>query len=114
MPLALADRCGYAYQMYFRIKKSPSGEVLQLLESYRNKEGKPRNRVVVSLGNARIRKDDWKEISQKVEAILYNITLLIDFELSREAKSWVDAIVKRVGREGRWTRSLTGKAHLIE
>ena len=40
--------------MFFRLKHSKSGQVLQLLESYRNSEGKPRQRVVVSLGDAGI------------------------------------------------------------
>ena len=38
--------------MFFRLKHSKSGQVLQLLESYRNQEGQPRQRVVVSLGDA--------------------------------------------------------------
>ncbi|MFO7820531.1 MAG: hypothetical protein R6V56_00505 [Lentisphaeria bacterium] len=36
--------------MFFRIKTTRSGEALQLVESYRNREGKPRQRIVVSLG----------------------------------------------------------------
>ncbi|MFO7821478.1 MAG: hypothetical protein R6V56_05435 [Lentisphaeria bacterium] len=36
--------------MFFRIKATRSGEALQLGESYRNREGKPRQRIVVSLG----------------------------------------------------------------
>ena len=40
--------------MFFRPKQSPSGQVLQLLEPYRNAQGKPRQRVVASLGNAAI------------------------------------------------------------
>ncbi|MFO7821148.1 MAG: hypothetical protein R6V56_03695 [Lentisphaeria bacterium] len=35
---------------FFRIKTTRSGEALQLVESYRNREGKPRQRIVVSLG----------------------------------------------------------------
>jgi len=33
--------------MFLRLKQSPSGRVLQLLESYRNPEGRPRHRVVI-------------------------------------------------------------------
>ena len=42
--------------MFFRTKRTPSGSVLQLLEAYRNGEGLPRQRVVVSLGNANLPK----------------------------------------------------------
>ena len=38
--------------MFFRLKQSPSGRVLQLLESYRNPQGQPRQRVVISLDDA--------------------------------------------------------------
>ena len=38
--------------MFFRLKQSPSGQCLQLLEAYRNARGEPRHRVVVSLGDA--------------------------------------------------------------
>ena len=40
--------------MFFRYKQSPSGQCLQLLEAYRNAQGQPRHRVVVSLGNLRV------------------------------------------------------------
>ncbi|MFH0939934.1 MAG: hypothetical protein V1899_11750 [Planctomycetota bacterium] len=34
-------RAIFLLTMYFRLKTSPSGQVLQLLESYRNSEGLP-------------------------------------------------------------------------
>ena len=38
--------------MYVRISKSGGHEYVQLVESYRNQNGKPRVRVVASLGRA--------------------------------------------------------------
>jgi len=40
--------------MFLRVKAAGSGQCLQLLESFRNPQGKPRHRVVVSLGDAAI------------------------------------------------------------
>jgi transposase len=86
--------------MYFHLKKSPSSKVLQLLESYRTHEGKSRHRVVVSLGNAKIPEKDLKWIAKYVELRLYNREELL--EPSPEQQVWIDIIVKRIEREGRW------------
>lgn len=53
--------------MFFRCKKPPSGQCLQLLESYRNSQGAPRQRVVVSLGDASIAQADQPLIARLVE-----------------------------------------------
>ena len=39
---------------FFRIKTTRTGQALQLVESYRNQEGKPRQRIVVSLANLEV------------------------------------------------------------
>ena len=81
-------------------KKSKSGEVLQLLESYRNKEGKSTHKVVVSLGNAQILEKSWKNIAKVVESILYGYSEL--FDPQPDEQRWIDSIVKRVEREAKW------------
>ncbi|MFW6303139.1 MAG: hypothetical protein ACOC2L_00840, partial [Candidatus Sumerlaeota bacterium] len=53
--------------MFFRKKTTPSGHVLQLIESYRDGEGRPRNRVVASLGGADIPKEHWKVLAGAVQ-----------------------------------------------
>lgn len=67
--------------MFFRLKRSPSGQVLQLIESYRNNQGKPRQRVVVSLGDAAISRPDWKPIAKAVEKHLYGIVELLPLSI---------------------------------
>jgi len=42
--------------MFLRLKKTDSGQVLKLLESYRDPDGVPRHRTIVSLGNPAISK----------------------------------------------------------
>ncbi len=88
--------------MYFRRKKSPTGEVLQLIESYRNAEGKARNQVVVSLGDANIPREEWPLIAKAVESSLSGYQDLIAVEATVEAQRWIDWITKRVQRQGRW------------
>ena len=92
--------------MYFRRKKSPSGEVLQLLESYRNAEGNPRSQIVVSLGNAKIPEDCWGVIATSISSALYGYQQLIQDDIPMKARPWIDSIVKRVQREGRWSPAL--------
>jgi DDE family transposase len=88
--------------MFFRLKQSPSGRVLQLLESYRNPEGQPRHRVVISLGDAALAQADWKTVAAAVSAELYGQKPLLPPELSATAQRWIDSITRRVMREGRW------------
>jgi transposase len=88
--------------MFFRVKQSPSGRVLQLLESYRNPQGQPRQRVVISLGDAALAPADWKSVAATVAAELCGEKPLLAPELSENGKRWADSITRRVMREGRW------------
>jgi hypothetical protein len=90
--------------MFFRRKNSPSGRVLQLLESYRNPQGQPRHRVVVSLGDAPLAQAEWRPVAAAVSAQLYGQALLppLAAPLSAQAQGWVDSITRRVVREARW------------
>jgi transposase len=88
--------------MFFRRKNSPSGRVLQLLESYRNPQGQPRHRVVISLGDAPLAQAEWKAVAAAVAGQLYGQPPLVPAELSVPAQRWVDSITRRVLREARW------------
>ena len=89
--------------MYFRYKKSASGKTLQLLESYRNEQGLVRNRVVVSLGNANIPENERKSIALAIEEHYYsNTKFLIEIEKSTSERHWIDNIIRKIDREGRW------------
>ena len=52
--------------MYFRTKTIKGTALLQLVESYRNSEGSPRQRVVASLGDANIPLDERAAIASAV------------------------------------------------
>ena len=88
--------------VFFRRKKSASGQCLQLLESYRNAEGEPRHRVVVSLGDVALPPEHWSAIADAVSQQLYGQTELLPPALPVGQRHHVDALVKRVDREGRW------------
>ena len=88
--------------MFFRQKKSPSGQCLQLLESYRNGQGQPRQHVVVSLGSLTIAQADRALIARLVEQRLRGQTQLQCLSDNAGALSLADSISKRVEREGRW------------
>lgn len=87
--------------MYFRIKIMKSGQVLQLIESYRNPEGLPRQRVVVSLGDARLPEMLWKDVARGVEADLYGQPMLFVDE-RKDVQTWVRCITGQIERQGRW------------
>ena len=88
--------------VFFRRKQSASGRCLQLLESYRNAQGEPRQRVVVSLGDASLPAAHWSVIATAVSNQLYGQRALLPPILPASERRQVDAIVKRVDREGRW------------
>lgn len=80
--------------MFFARKTSPSGQTLQLLESYRNAEGKSRHRVVVSLGHVDMPDALWRVVSDAVELRLVGQESL--FGLEPAAAEWVDWVVQRI------------------
>jgi transposase len=86
--------------MFFREKISRGSRVLQLVESYRNEEGNPRQRVVVSLGDAAVPAEEFKPIARAVELRLRREDSLFPMELSCEAAAWVVRIT-RVAEEAR-------------
>lgn len=88
--------------MFFRIKTTRSGQVLKLIESYRDDTMRPRHRNVASLGNAPMARADWKPIAKAVEDRLYGRTTLVARCLSSNQEQWVDRIVRQVASEGRW------------
>lgn len=91
--------------MFFRLKKTKSGQVLKLIESYRDVEGVPRHRTVVSLGDAAVDQERYKSIAKAVEARLYAHEYLpLGLELDEACQGWVDRIVRKVEQNGCWTK----------
>jgi len=88
--------------MFFRIKTTKSGQVLKLIESYRDDTLRPRHRNVASLGDAPLAHADWKPIAKAVEDRLYGHAALLARDLSDSQALWVDRIVRQVASEGKW------------
>ena len=90
--------------MYFRSKTTKTGKALQLVESCRDREGNPRQQLVVSLGDLDVPKQYWGELARRVEDALYGSAqqYLISPDVPSQMSTWVDHVVKRVEREGRW------------
>jgi transposase len=89
--------------MFFRLKETKSGQVLKLIESYRDEASVPRHRTVVSLGDAPIERSSWKPIAKTVEDRLYGRDDLITRDLSEDEQQWTDRLVRQVESEGRWS-----------
>ena len=90
--------------MFIRKAKNKYGEVTKLVESYRNSEGRPRQRLVASLGCLKIPRQSWRDVGKAVEERLYetNQPLLLPPDRPPEVREWIDYIVGRIEREGRW------------
>lgn len=84
--------------MYFRNKTIKDSNLVQLVESYRNAEGLPRQRVIASLGDACIPENEKKQIARAVEDHLTGQSELFDSTLSAAATEWVTRILQVAGR----------------
>ena len=84
--------------MYFRTKTIKNTPLVQLVESYRNAEGLPRQRVVVSLGDAQVPAAEQKTIARAVEARLRGEPELFEEGLSEDGAAWVTRIVQLAER----------------
>ena len=84
--------------MYFRTKFVKGTPLVQLVYSYRNNEGLPRQRVLVSLGDTKIPEGEKHRIARAVEQYLEGTQDLLDSDLSQEATVWVARIVHLLGR----------------
>ena len=88
--------------MFFRLKPTRSGQVLKLVESYRDDTARPRHRAVASLGDAPLAPADWKPVAKSVEDRLYGRENIFSRNLSEVQLQWADRIVRQVSSEGRW------------
>ncbi len=85
--------------MFFRTKSIKGTPLLQLVESFRNPEGLPRQRILASLGDARLPEAEKTLIARALEDHLSGkLPLLTESPLSDEAASWVARILPLLGR----------------
>lgn len=84
--------------MYFRLKKTKSTPVLQLVESYRDHENRPRQKILLSLGNPNLPKEIWKEVAEEIENRLKGVSTFLT--PSKQVQDWVDCIFKELSKKG--------------
>jgi transposase len=92
----------YDARMYFFVKKTASGQTLQLLEAYRPKgSGSPRHRVVVSLGDMPVPEGWYKPLAGLLTRRLRGELGVADADLPPEALRLADGIILRIERRNR-------------
>ena len=86
--------------MFFRLKKNAAGPTLQLVESYRDDERRPRQRIVASLGDADIAPKDWTLLAKMIERRLRGEAEdLLDRDFPEALQNWADRIVHLVDQD---------------
>ena len=85
--------------MFIREKKTKTTPVLQLVENRRQKNGKVKQEIIVSLGSIPIPDEHRREIASEVSNRMmgYQRMLPLDYEVGR----WVDHILKKIEIEGK-------------
>ena len=85
--------------MFFRTKIIKGTPLVQLVQSFRNAEGQPRQRVIASLGDVKLPVGEKRQIAQAVERRLQgNRDWFDEVSLSPNAAAWVVRIVQIAGR----------------
>lgn len=95
-------------RVFFRRKPTPSGLSWQLVESFRNEEGQPRQRIVVCLGDASLPGEQERKLIAKI--LERKLRHPRDFfsgspemgSLSEATLGWADRIYRRIVRDGRY------------
>ncbi len=100
--------------MYFRLKKTKTTPVLQLVESFRNSEGLPRQRILLSLGDLGLPKSFWHPVAQELDNRLKGTPSLFN---DPDVNGWVDRIFDELTRQDKINniskmRSETGE-HIV-
>lgn len=83
--------------MFFRMTKTRTTPVLQLIRSFRNSEGRPCQKVVLSLGDPNLPKNLWKPVAKELEGRLKGAKSL--FTCSDEVEEWVEWILPQLERK---------------
>jgi len=101
--------------VYFRTKKIKGTPLVQLVESYRNSEGSPRQRVVASLGDAELPEAEKALIAGAVTRRLRGAEAgagedWFEPDLSTDAAAWVTRIVALAGRSKSARQAVGGEA----
>jgi transposase len=93
--------------VFFRTKQIKGTPLLQLVESYRNTEGNPRQRVIVSLGNSALPAGDPRRLAKAIEDQICGQQELLDDSLSTEAAAWVAKVASLAKHSKGATRSVS-------
>ena len=83
--------------MFFRMTKTRTTPVLQLIRSFRDSEGRPCQKVVLSLGDPNLPKNLWKPVAKELGDRLKGIKSL--FTCSDEVEEWVEWILPQLERK---------------
>jgi transposase len=82
--------------MYFRNTHTKSGKVIQLVESFRDSEGRPRQRIIISLGDAPFPKALWKIVAGEIQNRLRGANTFI--QVTDEEERWIEKVLKAIER----------------
>ena len=96
--------------MFFRKKSTPKGFSWQLVRSYRDQAGRPRQRVLASLGSVILPPKELKTMAKAIERALCDRASLFSDEidpihLSSEAAYWADRVYRQIVRDDRFAYS---------
>ena len=96
--------------MFFRVKNTPTSKVLKLLESYRDCEGKPKHRTIVSLGTPTLEKEQLKRVAYLIDKHFYSseADFIFEMELTDAERTFADETIRKIETEKRWIPTTRG------
>ena len=84
--------------MYFRWKHTKTGKSIQLVSSHRDRENRPRQTVLLSLGNAFLPESQWGMLAEEIHNRLHGVLSL--FDTPEDIAIWADRIVHMLQQKG--------------
>jgi hypothetical protein len=96
-----------SWAMFFRYKFTNSGKAIQLIESLRDPQGRPRQKIVLSLGDAAFPKAIWSQVAKEVSNRLRGNHVLADRE--EVVEGWINRVLRGIER-----RTLQTKTHFVQ
>ncbi len=94
MTVSLAPDNRERVLMYFRLTKTRTTPVLQLVHGYRDERGKSKQKIIASVGDLDIPEELGKQVAQAVEARMAGQQTM--FPESTEVAKWTDAVMSRI------------------
>ena len=92
--------------MFIRMKKTKTTSVIQLVSSYRDADGSPRQRIILSLGSVDLPEELWRPVIAELENMLNGTPALIP--AAKDVRKWSEILLKELQQSNKYNAGTAG------